>query len=619
MTFRRCFRTFLLITAILSGSHGARALQASDPLACRISIAATTAPLELVLRDLAKRSGVPLSYSSTLLPRATVQVPAQRHQPLRDVLRLVLRDQPVSYGIIDGQLVLWRKGERPPVAAPGAPAGAKAAVVEPSMERPAAAPAPQPVAAPLPAVPKPVVRAKANSKGSGARRNTPAGVAPRPRAVTAPAPVPPVATVAPVPEVPVAPAPDSAETLPAPPLSATQPAAEFGPALRNAAQKVGQAVDQAATRVGEVIMGAIHPPLSPAVTAARPDSTATGASTSRIITPPPAAAHPAWERRPFQFTFVPPLSTNGWQNAHTVNRVSVNMLAGYAAGVDGVELGSLVNVVRDSVRGFQAAGLINATGNQLEGIQMAGLINAVAGGGNGWQAAGLINIVAKPSNLVQSAGLLNLAPTELKGVQMAGLLNVAGKVHGLQLAGLLNIADSVDGISLAPINLVVHGYHRVEVTATETFPFNASLKLGGSASFYTYFTGGVQPFTATPRWGVGYGIGAELASRQRFSLTIDAQSMQVNEDDRSWRTWSRQLNQHNQLRLLVGWAPSASRHFRVVFGPTANVLVTERLDPLTGQVNSALGTGQLGENSGLSKAGRTRVRGWVGFTAGLRF
>jgi hypothetical protein len=326
-----------------------------------------------------------------------------------------------------------------------------------------------------------------------------------------------------------------------------------------------------------------------------------------------------WEHQPFQFTFLPPLSTNGWQNSRTVNNVSVNLLAGYSAGVDGIELGSLVNVVRDSVHGFQAAGLVNATGGNVNGIQMAGLINAVAGSATGWQAAGLINAVMKPSTLTQSAGLLNIAPTEIHGVQMAGLLNVGGKVYGVQLAGLINIADSVDGISLAPINLVRHGYHRVEVTANETFPLNASLKLGGSAKFYTYFTGAVQPFTGKMRWGVGYGVGAELAARQRFSVTIDAQTMQVNEDNRSWRTWSDAMNMHNQLRILAGWAPTASRRFRIVFGPTINVLVTERIDPLTGTINSALGTGQLGESSDISSNGRTRVRGWVGFTGGLRF
>jgi len=646
------FRPIALILLLLSMSlqRPAIAQAASpDPLARRVSLPATRAPLEQVLRELARRSGVSLSYSPTRLPlQMVVSVPAQQARPLREVLQTVLRDQPVAYALIDGQLVLWRNGDQPPVApagsspasraarpAPPRPAsaspGASPAVSGKGAARPAAHPAAPRPGAPTGKGPRPVVRGSANSRAPGARRPATGARAGKPQAsnanpANAPAPaVPPpgaTASTSAGPALPPEPAPaDSTRPKRSPAEAPARPASPLGTTLIEAAHKTGRALDEAAERIEQAIRTAVNSDSTQRQPAAgRTDSAATSAPSPPPVPAPAPASTPApWERSPFQFSVVPPLSTNGLANARTVNQVSVNMLVGYAAGVDGVELGSLVNVARDSVRGFQAAGLLNATGNRLDGVQMAGLANLVAGGGDGLQAAGLLNVVTRPSRLTQAAGLVNLAPTEVQGVQLAGLMNVARKVHGVQLAGLLNIADSVDGVSLAPLSLVRKGYHRLEITGSETWPFNVSLKLGGSPLFYTYFTGAVHPFASRTRWAVGYGMGTELAARRRLSVAFDVQALQVNEDNRSWHTWSDGLNMHNQLRILLGWAPRRGQRLRVIAGPTFNVLVTERIDPLTGGPNSSLGVGQLAEATDVSVAGRTRVRGWIGFTGGLRF
>jgi hypothetical protein len=216
---------------------------------------------------------------------------------------------------------------------------------------------------------------------------------------------------------------------------------------------------------------------------------------------------------------------------------------------------------------------------------------------------------------VQAAGLFNVALSEVRGVQAAGLFNAAGTVRGVQLAGLLNIADTVAGVSIAPLNFVRRGYHRFEVINTESWPVSASLKLGGSAGFYTFFTGAYDGFGSRDRrWALGYGAGTELLARRRISLSLDAVAMHVNEESRGWTD---ELNLHNQLRFLVGFAPmKAGGHFRIVAGPTVSVLVTQRYEADRAQVySSLLQNRSLWLDEGNTK---TRVLGWFGYSVGIR-
>ncbi|MBC6608493.1 hypothetical protein H8B13_16825 [Hymenobacter sp. BT188] len=305
---------------------------------------------------------------------------------------------------------------------------------------------------------------------------------------------------------------------------------------------------------------------------------------------------------------------------------------------------------RDSVRGIQVAGLANIVGRNLTGFQSAGLLNVLGGTATGWQAAGLFNVATQPVSGAQTAGLFNYVgpakkapqstdseitdakmppgrPTmqaagffnvalgEVWGTQAAGLFNVGGTVRGVQVAGLLNIADSVAGVSSAPLNFVRRGYHRVEVINTESWPVSASLKLGGSPSFYTFFTGAYNGFGSRDRhWGLGYGVGTEVFARRRVSLSLDAATMHVNEESRGW---TEDLNLHNQLRLLVGFAPlKAGGRLRLVAGPTVSVLVTQRYDTERAQVySSLLQNRSLWLDDG---SATTRVLGWVGYIVGVR-
>ncbi len=687
-----------LLLMLSSVRGGAQAPGTADPLARLVSLPALQAPLEMVLREVARRGGVALSYSPTRLPMtASVQLPAIQQRPLGEVLTAVLWRQNVEFAVLDGQVVLWKRGEASPLRRPSVPvasvgsqpkgalaSGAKAGAgaLVPRTGRTAAGSEKRPNGPHSP----PVVAGRVND-GQKTR-----GVAP-----------------------------SSTATARAGQLKSRPPAKTTRPIVAARSSESGLTPPSVAS--GErTAPPAISPPnssLAPPSAAAdtvvrvpKADTLARVAhSDSLLPATPTAPARTAWRQRLVQVSLIPPISTNGAANAQTVNVISLNLLIGSAAGVRGAEVGGLVNISADSVRGAQVAGLVNrghgpVTGVQvagllnrtdgpvkgvqvagltnnargliqgfqfagvtnkahagirggqfagltnkagvvhgaqfaslrnraadtLDGIQSSGLLNVARGPAQGWQNAGLLNVAtgvpgqdaaadgATAEPLLQLSGVANVAAHGIRGAQVAAVFNYARHVRGLQLAGLLNIADSVEGVSLAPFNLVRHGYHALEVNTDADWPVVVALKLGGSAAFYTTFVGAKQWGGAgVGRWGVGYGIGAEVMARRRFSVSLDGQAVQINEDDNSWATWGRALNLQTQFRPGVGWGLGRRHRVRLLVAPILNLLVTERVDPETGRTDSHLIAASDALFSTTTPGGVTVVRGWLGVSVGARW
>lgn len=153
-----------------------------------------------------------------------------------------------------------------------------------------------------------------------------------------------------------------------------------------------------------------------------------------------------------QVSVVPPLSTNGANNIHCVNRVSFNIFAGHSLGVDGFEIGSIANLVNEDVKGAQISGVTNIVGGSVEGTQIAGYLNINKGRLEAVQLAGFVNISGSDSsNGVQAAGFGNVHKGDILGVQAAGFFNVnGGYVIGPQAAGFINVSGgAVSGTQLA--------------------------------------------------------------------------------------------------------------------------------------------------------------------------
>jgi hypothetical protein len=345
------------------------------------------------------------------------------------------------------------------------------------------------------------------------------------------------------------------------------------------------------------------------------------------------------------------------------NRVSVNLLWGRNGGVEGLEIGGLMNSIRNDVNGIQIAGLGNTVGDDVFGTQAAGLFNVARDSMIGVQGAGLFNITGQGS-AVQGAGLFNIAGHDFAGVQVAGLFNIAGqnsravqtaglfnvsggktrlqisplfniakdvnngqlssiinvarRVKGVQI-GLINVADTVSGVTIGLLNLVRQGYNRVEISASESFFGNLAFKIGVKP-FYNIFYLGAR-ISEVPNsnnngeaaikeltWGLGYGIGTAFKLGKRTLSNLELISIKVNERE----GWTRPLHQLHQFRCLFDWR--LGRRLSVYMGPTANLLVSSRRDPEQGLGSSELVPMALYDKVDAKK----RSQGWIGLNAGIR-
>ena len=379
------------------------------------------------------------------------------------------------------------------------------------------------------------------------------------------------------------------------------------------------------------------------------------------------APTPALQEKPFQFTFLfPPLSTNWTQNSKTVNKVSLNLFAGNAGGVDGAEIGLFLNTINHHVRGFQGAGFGNVVGRSVDGVQLAGFFNVngtdtrvvqgsgflnVSGGNfqgaqiagflnvtgketRGFQGAGFGNVTGESIRGAQAAGIFNVAGEVASGAQIAGILNVAGKgtadaqlagfiniarqVKGVQLAGFINIADSLDGIPIGLINVVVkNGYRQFEFSSSETQYINFSYRMGVRKLYNIYsFSKLAGPGT---RWMFGFGLGGEFDLNQHVMMNLEGvvnQELWVAEQAVKSPLHIDRLNLLNQFRVLFAFQPSD--RVSLFAGPTFNVAVAETNPDIGYLPWYEIGPNWAFFNRTYNNVARTNVKIWIGIMGGVR-
>lgn len=316
--------------------------------------------------------------------------------------------------------------------------------------------------------------------------------------------------------------------------------------------------------------------------------------------------------RQFQISFLPAVSTNRFMGGNTLTKVSLNILAGYNLGVEGLEIGGLFNFVRDSVKYVQLAGLGNTVGGQVSGFQSAGIYNLVKGNANGIQAggffnfnqgemkgfqiagainfqkgkvqgvqsaglfnlnlgtsegiqmAGLFNYNRLETNYLQLAGLFNVSGKELEGVQIAGLLNYARKVKkGVQI-GFINIADSAQKV--VPVGLLSivrkgNGYQRLELFTDELLHTGLSFRTG-VPQFYNILMAGTRPFAPKENWFFGYGLGTTLFNGKKWIVDFNLAGMQITEGGELFRNWV--------FKSFIGVEFKFSRRWSIALSPGIN-------------------------------------------------
>lgn len=339
--------------------------------------------------------------------------------------------------------------------------------------------------------------------------------------------------------------------------------------------------------------------------------------------------------RPFQVSVLPGVGTHGRLGAQVINNFSLNILGGYTAGTNGLEIGGLFNIDKQAVRYVQVGGLFNVAGGEVQGVQIGGLNNTVldtvkalqvAGVNNlvkgkfnglqiggvynhvtdslrGMQVAGVGNFVRKKVSGVQIAGVVNFSNKQTDGVQIAGVINYSKRLKGVQI-GLINIADTSDGYSIGLINVVLKGYHKLSIFTNEVAAINAAFKTGNTR-LYSILQAGMNIRDNNKLYSFGYGLGSEFAlnKRKTFSLNPELSSQYLYLG--SW-DYTNILNRA-QLNLNV----KLNRYVSLFAGPVYSVYISDQQAGVAGYTFPVPGYSTHQFSS--------KVSGWMGWTAGISF
>lgn len=295
--------------------------------------------------------------------------------------------------------------------------------------------------------------------------------------------------------------------------------------------------------------------------------------------------------KPVQASFLPGIGSHGKLSGQVTNKFSFNALGGYAAGVDGFEVGGLFNIDKKDVRYAQVGGIMNIVSGNVTGVQIGGITNKVGktmsgaqisgitslvnnningviiagicsrSGGSmkglqisgisnildhsdtttvrskdssftmkGMQLAGIANIVNGNSCGFQLAGVANISRGDMKGLQMSGMVNITRKLEGSQI-GLINIADTVTGYSIGLINIVKHGYHALCIYSNELTTANIAYKTGTKHLYSILAAGANTAGTNYVVYGPGIGSERKLSRKTGVSGELYALNMYDSKDD----------------------------------------------------------------------------------------
>lgn len=257
-----------------------------------------------------------------------------------------------------------------------------------------------------------------------------------------------------------------------------------------------------------------------------------------------------------QASLVPFIGTNGMRSGKIINTFSLNLVGGYSAGVQGIEVGGIFNTTRVRMQGFQAAGGANVNNGRSDGVQVAGGVNIQRGKLRGVQLAGAANVSLK----------------RMKGVQLAPLFNYARNLRGMQIA-FVNVADTLRGVPLGFISYVKRGYHKLEFSADEIFYTNISFRTG-THKFYNIFTFGVKPENYAgeedrrTEWTFGYGFGMAPYIFDWLYLNIDLTSNQLSKGE-----FTKAINLLN--KAYIGLEIQPFDRIGIAFGVTLNGYLTK--------------------------------------------
>jgi hypothetical protein len=281
--------------------------------------------------------------------------------------------------------------------------------------------------------------------------------------------------------------------------------------------------------------------------------------------------------RKAQFTFAYPIGSGGTSSMEYSNNFSFNILYGLNGGVNGAEIGSILNYNKGVVKGFQLSGVANINGGYSEGFLLTGVSNICMDSTTGLFISGVLNYSEKNVKGFQLS-TANIAVNEFKGFQL-GVFNYAKKLKGIQLGVINFLNDGTSGIPVGVVNIVKNGYYEFELTGGEVIYSNFNYKMGVDR-FYTIYKAGLSSYNNNPVYSFGLGFGSNLSIAEKHKLNIDlsGNGIAYNND------WNSELNLLNKIDLNYKFF--ISQKFSMLIGPSFNVYVTkEKVDGQFGTLN----------------------------------
>ncbi|MCF2517882.1 STN and carboxypeptidase regulatory-like domain-containing protein [Dyadobacter sp. CY351] len=315
--------------------------------------------------------------------------------------------------------------------------------------------------------------------------------------------------------------------------------------------------------------------------------------------------------RPFQASILPFLGTNHELSGNIINDYSINLIAGYSLGVNKLEVGSLLNVVRGNVNGFQLAGVSNIVGKDVSGFQYANFLNITLGSIHGFQGTNFINYIGRNLRGFQVAGVGNVVVGSLEGYQLSAGYNYAHTVRSGHQIGFVNYADSSATTPFGIFSYVrTNGYRRYEFSTDEFNYFNTAFKTGVS-SFYNIFSLGTNGFANDkPLLTLGYGFGTAQNLGKGWGINADLTANLVLFKDEPLEDVGTGL-----FKASIAVEKKLGRKFALFAGPSVNLLTSKHSGIMDTEKSRSLSPIWLGGRPDDSR----KTYGWVGVQAGIRF
>lgn len=281
---------------------------------------------------------------------------------------------------------------------------------------------------------------------------------------------------------------------------------------------------------------------------AQTEKTATSTKEESREEEPPVAKADSLRVVPFNLGIAPGASSNGDHPEKVLNNMSLDLVAGEAGAIRGMQLSGAMNELHGPMVGVQAsAGLNQVTGNvsgvqlstvnlvkgDVKGLQWGYVLNRVEGDVTGYQASSFATLLKGDIKGVQASSLYGDARTvrgaQLNGVCVAdtmyglqwGLVNVAGRAKGVQF-GLVNVTRSGNAAQIGLVNIHPNTRIFAESWVDETRSMHVAMNYGGP-NFYSLveFMGNRQD---TETAGFGLGFGARVASPKNI-LSVDQSTL----------------------------------------------------------------------------------------------